>query len=436
MTRGLYWFEHDLRLSNNAALSAIAQQVEALHCVYIFQPQWFSKNAFGMVHMGKHRYRFIREALTDLSNQLAQQGQILHIYYGDPVSIIADLHQQHAFTHIAKHYHTGVYEQRQWHALQTQCDQCDFSQANSYTLYGIEQLPMDIDQLPDVFSPFRRKVEQHAPPRETLAKDNALASLPPALCSELAGELISTTLPPVQPAVGDDLISGRLIGGATFAAQQLHYYSFDTHALSEYKITRNGLDGWDFSSKLSAWLASGCISAGEVNAAICQYEAAHGHNDSTYWLFFELLWREFYQWQQLKYQAKIYHKNGIQHKTPTGKHNPEMFASWVAGTTDYPIVNACMLQLAHTGFMSNRGRQLVASCLVHELGLDWQYGAAYFEQMLIDFDPASNWGNWQYLAGVGSDPRGLRRFNLAKQTQTYDPNHVFINNWLSYATSD
>jgi deoxyribodipyrimidine photo-lyase len=93
-----------------------------------------------------------------------------------------------------------------------------------------------------------------------------------------------------------------------------------------------------------------------------------------------------------------------------------------------------MRQLKHTGFMSNRGRQLVASCLVHELGLNWQYGAAYFEQMLIDFDPASNWGNWQYLAGVGSDPRGLRRFNLAKQTQTYDPDGEFIAYWSSYTS--
>ena len=88
-----------------------------------------------------------------------------------------------------------------------------------------------------------------------------------------------------------------------------------------------------------------------------------------------------------------------------------------------------MHQLNHTGYMSNRGRQLVASCLVHELGLDWRYGAAYFETQLIDYDVCSNWGNWQYLAGVGADPRGSRQFNLEKQTQMYDPNHEFIERW-------
>ena len=90
-----------------------------------------------------------------------------------------------------------------------------------------------------------------------------------------------------------------------------------------------------------------------------------------------------------------------------------------------------MQQLNQTGFMSNRGRQLVASCFVHELGLDWRFGAAYFEMMLIDYDVASNYGNWQYLAGVGSDPRGHRKFNLSKQTEIYDPDKSFINNWIA-----
>ena len=88
-----------------------------------------------------------------------------------------------------------------------------------------------------------------------------------------------------------------------------------------------------------------------------------------------------------------------------------------------------MKQLNQTGYMSNRGRQIVASCLVNELQLDWRFGAAYFEQQLVDYDVASNWGNWQYIAGVGADPRGGRHFNLEKQTATYDPEHHFIRQW-------
>lgn len=88
-----------------------------------------------------------------------------------------------------------------------------------------------------------------------------------------------------------------------------------------------------------------------------------------------------------------------------------------------------MKQLNATGYLSNRGRQLVASCFVHELNLDWRYGASYMEHQLVDYDVASNWGNWQYLAGVGADPRANRRFDLEKQTKIYDPQHSFINAW-------
>jgi len=77
----------------------------------------------------------------------------------------------------------------------------------------------------------------------------------------------------------------------------------------------------------------------------------------------------------------------------------------------------------------DRGRQIVASCFVNELAMDWRYGAAYFEQILIDYDVASNWGNWQYLAGVGADTRDKRHFNLEKQTQQFDPQNHYIKRW-------
>lgn len=120
------------------------------------------------------------------------------------------------------------------------------------------------------------------------------------------------------------------------------------------------------------------------------------------------------------------------------------FAKWKSGNTNYPIVDACMRQLNATGYMSNRGRQLVASCLIYELGIDWRHGAAYFESQLIDYDVASNWGNWAYIAGAlnsqtnsqankkdganQAQPKS-RHFDLVKQTETYDPEHTFINKW-------
>jgi len=441
MNNGLYWFEHDLRLADNLPLRQTVAQVDQLHCIYIFNPANFSPKVkkgadlFNRRYMGQHRYRFIRQAIDDLQAQLHTFGQQLHIYYGEPLDIIEQLNTQFNFTHIGKHFHTGVYERNTVSLLRTQYPDKSIINTNSYTLYDIDDLPMSIDNLPDVFSPFRRKVEKFC---EARLPDNALpASFPPVL---VADQITPDELPTIQ--VCDKKLFAknetvqRLIGGELKAKEQMHYYTYGTQALSEYKETRNGLEGWDFSSKLSPWLAAGCISPRQVAAAITEYETQHGANDSTYWLFFELLWREFFQWQQLKHGKSLYHRNGIQQKSPRGFHNKKVFEDWVNGDTAYPIINACMRQLKYTGFMSNRGRQLVASCFIHELGLDWQYGAAYFEETLIDFDPASNWGNWQYLAGVGSDPRGCRQFNLNKQTQTYDPHGEFIEYWADYAPSN
>ena len=99
------------------------------------------------------------------------------------------------------------------------------------------------------------------------------------------------------------------------------------------------------------------------------------------------------------------------------------------GRTGYPFIDANMRELLHTGFMSNRGRQNVASFLVRDLGLDWRLGAMHFERLLLDYDPASNYGNWQYAAGVGSDPREDRYFNIVKQASSYDPDCEYIRLW-------
>jgi deoxyribodipyrimidine photo-lyase len=171
------------------------------------------------------------------------------------------------------------------------------------------------------------------------------------------------------------------------------------------------------------------LSVRQVYSALQAYELQQGANESTYWLYFELLWREFFQWYAWVHGAKLFRFQGVNGPKPLTSFYDQRFRQWCLGNTPFPVVNACMKQLNSTGYLSNRGRQIVASCLVNELSLDWRYGAAYFEQALLDYDVGSNWGNWQYLAGVGADPRGQRHFDLEKQTRLYDPDHVFIDRW-------
>jgi deoxyribodipyrimidine photo-lyase len=132
-----------------------------------------------------------------------------------------------------------------------------------------------------------------------------------------------------------------------------------------------------------------------------------------------------------KHKAKFFLKGGIQARAPKTHEDAKALDRWINGKTGVDFVDANMNELRLTGFMSNRGRQNVASYLCNDLQLDWRYGAAYFEQELIDYDVASNWGNWAYLAGVGNDPRGNRYFDIPKQARQYDSDGEYRRLWRS-----
>ena len=412
-TTGLYWFRHDLRLTDNPTFNKLCDQVDELICVYV---KGYNQELQGNkceVHTGESKELFEYQSVLALDQSLRQKKQFLLVVDSPSHTILTSLIQQYEVTHVGADFHPGVYEQNSLKALQNVCLQVKFISEAGDSLFSLNKLPFDLENLPKSFTPFRKKVE-------SLPID-----FPVAAPSKLPNAIL-----PVPEVPKPLTIQGDSTGGENAAAEQLNNYLFGTDLIRQYKQTRNALDDWDSSSKLSLWLANGCLSVRMAYHTIKQYESQRGANDSTYWLYFELLWREYFQWYLAKHQDTLFHFSGIQQVAPSTIFNKQKFSQWCEGTTKFPIINACMRQLKQTGYMSNRGRQLVASCFVHELGLDWRYGAAYFEQHLIDYDVASNWGNWQYLAGVGADPRGHRRFDLNKQTAIYDPQAVFRNKWL------
>ncbi len=188
--------------------------------------------------------------------------------------------------------------------------------------------------------------------------------------------------------------------------------------------------GGDYSSKLSPWLAMGCISPKSVYREIKRYEASRKKNASTYWLFFELLWRDFFRFMAKKHGKSIFLPGGITGTPPQNRKDLDAFTKWQHGETGEPFVDANMKELLTTGYMSNRGRQITASYLIHDLGVLWTWGAEWFENRLIDYDPSSNWLNWAYIAGVGNDPRQGRHFSIESQSIKYDPKGKYVNYWL------
>jgi deoxyribodipyrimidine photo-lyase len=161
-----------------------------------------------------------------------------------------------------------------------------------------------------------------------------------------------------------------------------------------------------------------------------QFESEQGANEGSYWLWFELLWRDYFRVLHLKYGKQLYGAGGLnQSEKPI--HNPRGFEHWCSGMTGESIVDAGMRELKATGYLSNRLRQVVASYLIYDLHSDWCAGAAWFESKLLDYDVYSNQGNWLYIAGRGTDPRGGRRFNPQKQAQDHDANGSYRALWLS-----
>jgi deoxyribodipyrimidine photo-lyase len=187
--------------------------------------------------------------------------------------------------------------------------------------------------------------------------------------------------------------------------------------------------GIDYSSKFSPWLANGSLSAKTVYWKVKEFEKEHFKNDSTYWLIFELIWRDYFKYISMKHGNKIFKLEGILDKKYDWSSDSSLINNWINGNTSEPFVNANMIELKKTGWMSNRGRQNVASFFAKDLKLDWRIGAAYFESMLIDYDVHSNYGNWMYTSGVGNDPRD-RKFNIKMQAERYDTNFKFRNLWL------
>jgi len=423
VNRALYIFTNDLRVQDNPALLEACSSAKELLCVFIVDPRWFKSNRYGLLTMGHHRWRFVKQSIDELKNALQAYGQDLMVIYDSPLSAISRLVGIYNVSAIFRAKQTGYYENKLWQNLQSQYPFIELKEIDSNTLFSTSELPFHLDALPNSFTPFRKTVEKlHI---QTPLKP--LTQIPPPPRTGPWGNRFSE-LPPLDHNAPNVTNAKTFDGGANAANNQLNSYFEERHA-SSYKQTRNALDGWESSTKFSPWLAHGCVSPKQILSRLKQYELAQGSNASTYWVYFELLWREYFHWLAYKYQAKLYFKNGIVGKKKLTTFYPERFQRWMTGNTPYPLVNACMHELSTTGYLSNRGRQIVASGFVNELQLDWRYGAAYFEQVLIDYDVASNWGNWQYIAGVGADPRGGRHFNLEKQQQLYDPHGTYIRKW-------
>ncbi|XP_044463973.1 cryptochrome DASH, chloroplastic/mitochondrial [Mangifera indica] len=436
----IVWFRNDLRVLDNEALNKAWVTSEMVLPVYCVDPRLFKTTYnFGFPKTGALRAQFLMECLADLKKNLLNRGLNLLIQHGKSEEIIPSLAESFGAHTVYAQKETCSEELDVERLVRKGLQQVVLSVKSKdgsriypelqliwgITLYHLDDIPFTPSTIPDVYTQFRKSIEAKCTVRGCTRIPTFLGPPPSVGDWGCVPSIKQLGLQPQKVTRGM-----KFIGGESAAVGRVHEYFWKKDLLRVYKETRNGMLGPDYSTKFSPWLASGSLSPRYIYEEIKRYERERHANDSTYWVLFELIWRDYFRFISVKYGNSLFHIGGPRKLEYKWSQDQKLFESWRDGCTGYPLIDANMKELSATGFMSNRGRQIVCSFLVRDMGIDWRMGAEWFETMLLDYDPSSNYGNWTYGAGVGNDPREDRYFSIPKQAQTYDPEGEYVAYWL------
>ncbi len=421
----LVWFRNDLRIHDNEILLEAVRKADKVLPVYCFDPFYFKKNLSGNPKTGSLRARFLLESVDDLRKNLRNIGGALIIRIGNPAEILPQLAEQY---HVNEVYHhrevaheeTDISEQVETALWKIRLNLKHFI---GHTLYHKEDLPFPIRDIPDSFAVFKKKVERDSTVRPCIGTPETIHT--PNISD--AGELPTLHELGLDEAVDDPRSTNMFTGGETAALNQLELFFLNNGLVNAGKSGRNASTN-DHSSKLSPWIALGCVSLRQVYWEVIKHQHSNSHQFNI--LLLDLLWRDYFRFMFKKHGQKFIAAKNNEENTPlTNDGKDELFESWKNGETGVPLVDSIMHELNATGYINNYGRQIVAGYLINELKIDWTKGAAYFEEKLIDYSPASNWGNWAFMAGI-NDARESRYNIAAKPAHELDTKNDFIDTWL------
>ncbi|MEY2865125.1 MAG: DASH family cryptochrome [Candidatus Methylopumilus sp.] len=421
----IYWFRNDLRLLDNPAFLKASTESD------ILLPLFYHPNNDliykSVKRVGIHRQVFLKQALNELKTSLKSLNSDLIEIQGNIFDQIKKIADVIGATKIFFEKIIAPEELEQESLIRNLGIPVEtFWQS---TMIDLSELPFEPQNMPDIFTEFRKHIESKK--IQTKMWVPSPSKLPPLPSKRFKSATNNIFLEEIKNEKSSfPYLENQFLGGEKSALAHIENYLLKKLPHS-YKETRNQLLGIDFSTKFSPWLSIGCISAKYIAAKLKEFEDQFGANESSYWIWFELLWRDYFRFLHFKYGKNLYIKNGLNKNPININHNEDKFETWVNGRTGNQLIDAGMRELFLTGYLSNRMRQIVASYLIYDLECDWRKGAQWFESQLVDYDVYSNHGNWLYIAGNGTDPRGGRRFNTTKQNLEHDPNNAYKNLWLN-----
>ena len=395
----VFWFRRDLRLNDNHGLYRALKDAGNVQPLFIFDTDILDK----LEDRNDRRLSYLHDRLGSLDDQLRSHGSSLLVKQGDPLSIfrslVSDLPISAVYTN---HDHEPYALGRDRHIR-------DLLRENGIALHTFkDQTIFERDEVvkPDgnpytVFTPFARRWKQRL-------GEEGIPSYP---SEQLLGGMHHNSSH--ERIALEDL-------GFRYALYEAVEQTPSIDLLARYAALRNtpSVEG---TSRIGVHLRFGTVSIREMVRLAMQ--------NSDTWLN-ELIWREFFM--QVLWHFPHVEKGAFRkaYDAIPWRDDEASFTAWCEGRTGYPLVDAGMRELRETGFMHNRVRMVVASFLCKHLLIDWRWGEAWFARWLIDFELASNNGNWQWAAGTGCDAAPyFRVFNPALQLQRFDPQMAYVLKW-------
>ena len=418
--RGLHWFRNDLRIEDNRALDDLFHAVDEWCGLFVLEPRLVN-----IPSISRKRLSFLFECLDDLTSDIAQVGNRLIIVEGPAETQIPQL--MHELSASVLSFNEGT---TPFARFRDQSVICSVEKAGhkvlkrrDHVIFSAVDIRSSKGSAYSVYTPYRnawwKKYSQSD-------RSNVTPSKRPRPIASLGS--ISSTKSFV--CLKNSLEKSGFKGGRQAAHSRLNY--FLNKPVAHYHQNRDRPDH-DGTSRLSMHLRFGTISVRECfRQALDVADREPSHEVGVRRWLDELVWREFYN-AILEENPRVLHSNYRQeYDYLNWRNNPKDFSAWCEGRTGFPIVDAGIRQLLSTGWMHNRIRMIVASFLTKDLLTDWKLGERFFFEHLVDGDPASNNGGWQWAASTGTDAQPyFRIFNPWKQSERWDPEGNYIRRWVA-----
>ncbi|ATP57826.1 deoxyribodipyrimidine photolyase [Pedobacter ginsengisoli] len=414
----LVWFRNDLRLHDNEMLVEAIAKSDCILPIYFFDPRYFESTSFETEKTGARRAQFLLESVLALRTAFQKLGGDILLIQGKPEEHIPIIVEQLEISEVYHHREvgpeetlvSGYVEDALWK------QRVNLKHFIGHTLYNKEDLPFPIKDIPDVFTQFKKKTERDAivkscfesPLEITFAENENWGALPSLLELGLA-----------EPGFVsfDNETRGGELDGLEHLTKLLEpgseiYTKYSSKVLA---------DKQGFTSKISGWLSFGCLSPRKVYWMVKEAEASFGPNPNFNQILLGLLWRDYFRFMFKKHGIKFFQEPDFEEMILSPVEvDVAQVKKWKNGETGHLLVDKYMKELNDSGFIPHAARLVVATFLIHVLKVHWTIGAAYFEEKLIDYAPASNWGNWANVAGAGLDLKSKNTFDLDKQMKILD----------------